>query len=80
MKPPVGYRPPPESDLIDEIMLATGKALYLANSLVALGSEVPVYLSVLRRRNDPLPQFRDPFYLFAYRRLHLLTAVHQSPI
>jgi hypothetical protein len=28
---PAGYRPPPESDLIDEILLAAGKALYLAN-------------------------------------------------
>jgi hypothetical protein len=27
----VGYRPPRESDLIDEILLAAGKALYLAN-------------------------------------------------
>src|SRR5579863_8363630 len=27
----VGYKPPPESDLIDEILLAAGKALYLAN-------------------------------------------------
>jgi hypothetical protein len=27
----VGYRPAPESDLIDEILLAAGKALYLAN-------------------------------------------------
>lgn len=31
MKRPAGYRPPPESDLIDEILLAAGKALYLAN-------------------------------------------------
>ena len=28
---PVGYRLPPESDLIDQILLAAGKALYLAN-------------------------------------------------
>lgn len=27
----VGYRPPAEADLIDEILLAAGKALYLAN-------------------------------------------------
>lgn len=27
----VGFRPPPESDLIDEILLAAGKALYLVN-------------------------------------------------
>jgi hypothetical protein len=31
MDQPIGYRPPPESDLIDEILLAAGKALYLAN-------------------------------------------------
>jgi hypothetical protein len=28
----VGYKQPPESDLIDEILLAAGKALYLANN------------------------------------------------
>jgi hypothetical protein len=28
----VGYQLPPESDLIDEILLAVGKALYLANN------------------------------------------------
>lgn len=31
----VGRRPPPESDLIDVILLAAGKALYLANSYEA---------------------------------------------
>lgn len=43
MKPPAGYRPPPESDLIDEIMLAAGKALYLANSFESKCKAVLTY-------------------------------------
>jgi hypothetical protein len=35
-----GYRPPPESDLIDEILLAAGKALYLANMFESKCSNV----------------------------------------
>jgi hypothetical protein len=35
MRRSIGYRPPPESDLIDEILLAAGKALYLANDFEA---------------------------------------------
>ena len=36
----VGYRLPPESDLIDEILLAAGKALYLANLFESKCSDV----------------------------------------
>lgn len=59
-KRPAGYRQPPESDLADEILLAAGKALYLANRFESKCKQILHAANVLELFNgDPVASLEE---------------------
>jgi hypothetical protein len=55
----VGYQPPPESDLIDEILLAAGKALYLANRFESNCQHVLGIANLVDLIKDPVTSLEE---------------------